>query len=118
MKTPLEVIQETIENLDNQNCNGESPHREIFNAVTHAQGSIMVKEFHDTRIEVFDSVSRYITTQTLALLQALRAELDNTLPEYWLNDESVPFHCDHNNAIKDCRKVIDNLDALIKEVKK
>ena len=54
----------------------------------------------------------------LALLQALRDELENTLPEYWLDDESVPFHCDHNNAIKDCRKVIDNLDALIKEVKK
>ena len=100
MKTPLEVIRE-----------GEREFEQNYKQEPDDVGYFGWK----TEVDYLEVTSVY-KAQTLALLQALRAELDNTLPEYWLNDESVPFHCDHNKTIKDCRKVIDNLDALIKEL--
>ena len=103
MKTPLEVIQEGEREFEDalfqyETVASKDGFSEQYPTIEYERGKVFLKR------------------QTLLLLQSLRAELENTLPEYWLDNESVPFHCDHNNAIKDCRGVIDSLDALIKEL--
>ena len=37
---------------------------------------------------------------------AVLDEVERELPEFWLDNESVPFHCDHNNAIQEVKAII------------
>ena len=76
MPTPLETIRKGEEELDHENCKAGDSHREIFNAITHTQGSITVEEFKETRIEVFKAIANYNKQTLKATLQALWDEAE------------------------------------------